>query len=324
MIDRLPKIAWGTGLVNTLNLMIDTPLAYPAPRAGSAWLAGEDGSEDGITYGTDQYLSAVARWIGSADVTAPVALSGWDGAYGWNSFLRWAWQKNPFSWYADRALLFSSLTVGDAAWTNVGGATRTQGALTQNGVPLDLIIDTSTGAQQFYRYTPFPTFSAATSTKIFTWWCAVGTAQAAGGWRVQLQDSTAGAARLQLVITWSSGVPVPSVLNGTLLSMVAVGGGVYQFTCAATGVIAANAHYFQILPASNTADMGNVYVGYVQAWDDGIVRPLNPAGMPVAQSCFLDTPTTLSDMQNMTVEDDGSFALPFIIRAADDTPFRGY
>lgn len=324
---RLPKIGWGVAQANTLALLIDTSIAYPALREGSLFAKSPAGEEDSIITGTDQFLGFNARWIPNSDIAAPYPQTGWDGTYGWNSFLRWAWQKNIFYWYADRYAVLNWLAVGDANWTNVNAATRTPTALWVNGAPLDLISDTSGVSQSYYTRNAVMFIAGATAKTVTVWVCA-GTTQAASGSSFRLYDVTAAAYRFQANIRWTGAVPNVTMGGGSLISQSLVGvtalGSVYQLTFASTAITIGNTHQILAMPAEIAAEQGNIYMGNVQAWDDALVRPVNPPGAVIAQPCLLTTPAVLADLQNMTLEEDGTSMLPVVIRATDDTPFMGY
>jgi hypothetical protein len=101
---KLPKILWGPGLANVLNVgyPLDNVKTGHELREGSSIDRAPSGSEDTWKVGTDYLLSADITWIPKDNTAAPLA-TGWDGAAGFDAFLEWARDKNVMRFYPDAA-----------------------------------------------------------------------------------------------------------------------------------------------------------------------------------------------------------------------------
>lgn len=99
------KIVWNDALDKTLNIgyPLDDALAYPLPREGFEAIQGSSGVEDAWVAGTDQFLEGASRWIPRDDGTTDEgnSVTGWDGTFGFASFLSWARGKKVFQFHPD-------------------------------------------------------------------------------------------------------------------------------------------------------------------------------------------------------------------------------
>ena len=104
--QKIPKITWGTSFANTLypGYPLDNPVAYPQQREGSEVDESPSGIRDAWNLGDEELLEADARWIPGTAGTTPEGntITGWDGATGWQAFLKWAREMNPFRLYPDK------------------------------------------------------------------------------------------------------------------------------------------------------------------------------------------------------------------------------
>ena len=100
---KAPKIEWGTGYSNTLDIgyPLDNWIVSSRAFGESTFLQIESGEEDAWIINTEYYLEGDVRFIPTADETNP-ARTGWDAVNGVNSFLIWARQKNLFKFYPDK------------------------------------------------------------------------------------------------------------------------------------------------------------------------------------------------------------------------------
>lgn len=91
------QINWGPGFANTITIQYpaDSLTTYSQPRGGSDFVQTLGGLESAWIVGSDYYLEATFRWI--PNESTPDA-TGWEGASGWEAFLRYARAKNPFRW----------------------------------------------------------------------------------------------------------------------------------------------------------------------------------------------------------------------------------
>jgi len=325
LAPRIPMIAWGAGFTNQIRLLADSYLSFPVPRGGSQFGETTAGEEDSFVTGVSQYLSMIVRWLPhwTPLATLPYALTGWDDPTGWNAFLQWAWQKNTFRWYPDGDCVFVSQTVGDVAWSNLNSATRTAAAIYVNGVPLDLVGDSSaTVYEGFYIAVPV---TAAPGP--ITMSCIVQQSTATNYCDVSLWDVTAGAYVLFSKIDFTNATPnvTFSASQGTLISLTPFGTA-WQIVMQTGTLTAGHTYRVYAYPAANgVAETGQMYVGAIQVWNDGQVRPpLYPGTTTLYQPCVLEIPAVLSDLQNLAMEPDGTWQLPVTIRSTDDSPFVGY
>lgn len=97
---KLPKIEWGAGFTNTINIKypVDDWRSYSEARAGSVAVQIESGEEDAWEIGSDYVFEGTFRWI----PTTGSVQTGWDGATGWRAFLEWARKKNQFRYYPNK------------------------------------------------------------------------------------------------------------------------------------------------------------------------------------------------------------------------------
>ena len=159
-------------------------------------------------------------------------------------------------------------------WSATGSPTRSAAAKTCGTVNLDLIGDDAGGALEYYSQTITFTGSAVKSISIHA---AAGTIQAAGGWLLELFDSTAGADRLLGTLTWTSGgVPSVTMSTGVYLGYERLGNGVYRLHFQTTSVTATNTNILLVGGARVTNEQGNVYVGGVQAENAVYAGPYIP------------------------------------------------
>ena len=100
---KAPKITWGSGFTNTLNIgyPLDNWVASSRAFAESTFIQIESGEEDSWVINTEYYLEGDVRFIPATNQTNP-SRTGWDGATGFNAFLIWARDKNQFRFYPDK------------------------------------------------------------------------------------------------------------------------------------------------------------------------------------------------------------------------------
>lgn len=151
-------------------------------------------------------------------------------------------------------------------WTAVGTPTRSAAAHVASGITLDLIGDDDAGAEEGYKQTIAFTTSATKGVSVFV---KNGTAPAASGFRVKLRDSSAGADRLNAVVTFDAGGN-PSVVagTGTFLGYELQADGVYRLLFRSAAITHTNTNELSISPAATTAETGNLYTGGFQAEDN--------------------------------------------------------
>jgi hypothetical protein len=151
-------------------------------------------------------------------------------------------------------------------WAAISTPTRTAAAKTCGDLVLDLIGDDSAGSLEGYSQVITFTGTAAKAIGIHL---AAGTSTETV---LRLRDTTAGANRLLLAITWSGGVPSVVMTTGSAAgSPVALANGVYYFEFQTTSVTAGNTNQLEVYPATTAAlavaNTGTVYAGGVTAYN---------------------------------------------------------
>lgn len=144
------------------------------------------------------------------------------------------------------------------AWTTSGSPVLTSGQTDPaGGVTAYLIADDDAVAQEYITLTPtFTTDAVSKSVSIFL---KMGTILAASGSDIQLRDTTAGADRLLMNITWSNGVPTVTATTGTFIGKDRYRDGWWRFLFRTTAVTVANTNAMRIVPASTANQQGNIY-----------------------------------------------------------------
>jgi hypothetical protein len=101
--SKAPKITWGAGFANTLNIgyPLDNWTISSKGFEESTFLQIESGEEDAWIINTEYYLEGDIRFIPIEDSVNPTQ-TGWDGATGCNSFLISARAKNIFRFFPDK------------------------------------------------------------------------------------------------------------------------------------------------------------------------------------------------------------------------------
>ena len=149
-------------------------------------------------------------------------------------------------------------------WSAVGTPVITTNAATCGVLTLDLIRDDNGAAIEGYTQS-FATGIVATGLNALSFFVAVGSTVPATYTDIALYDTTAAANRFRASITWSGTVAVVTCSLGTLLSSIALGGGVYRILLQTSTCLVANGHQIEVYPAGGSAaDVGGVYVGGVQ------------------------------------------------------------
>lgn len=99
----VPKITWGTGYANTLDIgyPIDNWIASSRAFSESTFVQIESGEEDAWIINTEYYLEGDIRFIPGTNRSNPTR-TGWDGSIGFNAFLLWARDKNIFRFYPNK------------------------------------------------------------------------------------------------------------------------------------------------------------------------------------------------------------------------------
>lgn len=104
-ISRIPKIVWTT---NTLEFgwPLDAAVSWSEPAEGSEFGVNPSSGEfDAWIVREEPRLAATVRWIPTANAFGwgTVPITGWDGATGFNEFLKWArLGGNTFAFHPDR------------------------------------------------------------------------------------------------------------------------------------------------------------------------------------------------------------------------------
>jgi hypothetical protein len=168
------------------------------------------------------------------------------------------------------------------AWTQVGTVGITTGqADPLGGTAASLLEDDAAGtAEAIYEVVTF----TADATKCAALYVKAGTATAT---TFRIVDVTAGSAILvQIGITWSAGVPTPSVGAGSgsvFLAETTAVSGWYRIPFTVNSIVAAHTNRWEIYPSSTTsANVGTVYAFGANAWNEvsparysGPSQPLN-------------------------------------------------
>lgn len=148
-------------------------------------------------------------------------------------------------------------------WSAVGTPTRTAAAKTCGDVVLDLIGDDAAGTLEGYSQTVTFTGNAVKAVSVFV---AQGSSASSV---IRLRDTSAGANRLLIALTWSGGAPSVAVTTGDHISTTTCGNGVYRLLFQTSSVTAANTNSLEIYPATDAAlavsGTGTLYAGGVQA-----------------------------------------------------------
>jgi len=148
-------------------------------------------------------------------------------------------------------------------WTAVGTPTRSAAAKTCGSVSLDLIGDDSAAA--FEGYTQTATFTA-NAVKAFSVVVAQGSSTSSV---LRIEDTTAGATRLRVALTWVAGLPVATMVEGVYLGYERLANGCFRLHFQTTSITAGNTNSVQVYPATDTAfavgNVGTLYAGAVQA-----------------------------------------------------------
>lgn len=151
-----------------------------------------------------------------------------------------------------------------ATWTVVGTSPLyLANAHTASGVSLSIIEDNNAAALEGFVQTGIAfTGNAVKAISIYVKF------HSSTRTVVALQDTTAPAYRMRVGITWSGGLPVLTMVEGTALGYETLPDGVFRILLQSTSVTAANAHQLYVLPATDTSfgltDTGAVYAGGVQ------------------------------------------------------------
>lgn len=163
---------------------------------------------------------------------------------------------------ASTNLVIQSTNFG--AWTTSGSPVLTSGqADPAGGTSAYLIADDDGAAQEYITLTP--TFTTDAVSKAVSIFLKMGTSLAASGSDIQLRDTTAGADRLLMNVTWSNGAPTVTATTGTHIGTTRYRDGWYRFLFRTTAVTVANTNALRIVPASTAAQTGNLYAYGAQA-----------------------------------------------------------
>ncbi|HRN54414.1 MAG TPA: hypothetical protein PK788_13035 [Gemmatimonadaceae bacterium] len=99
-----PFIVWGSAFPQERLIFgwpLDDAIAYSLPRNGSEFIVLPSGVTDAWLTGHDSILAARVRSIPRVDELLPRPATGWEGAAGWDAFLRWAREGGAFTLYPD-------------------------------------------------------------------------------------------------------------------------------------------------------------------------------------------------------------------------------
>lgn len=197
-------------------------------------------------------------------------------------------------------LVTYSEDLSNAAWTKNGvtANAKSYGALSM------ALFTTAAGATQGYANQTV-TFTG-NGSKVVSVFVAAGTAPTSS---IQLFDSTAGAIRGTLDLTWTNGVPTAAFdtgggATGTALPVEDAGGGLYRVGMVANGVVAANSNglYLYAINNNDVSTAGTMYFGGAHAENatalGSYVKTTAAAAASTADSCYF--PFTLPP-QELTV-----------------------
>jgi len=153
-----------------------------------------------------------------------------------------------------------------ATWSAVGTPTISSGTTTLGALSLDTIGDNSAAALEGYSEVVGFTGNAVKAISIFV---KKGTSASS---IVRVRDTTAGADRLLMAITWSADTPVVTATTGTDLTGTPEqfgSSGVYRLMFATSTVTAASTNQIEVYPATDAAldvaATGTIQWGGVQA-----------------------------------------------------------
>lgn len=95
-----PQITWGASFANTLVFAqpLDNATCYSRDTVEAQRVAARNFESDGFAYGSRGILTGMVRRIPRVDTGS---VTGWEGATGWDAFLAWARDAQPFRWYPD-------------------------------------------------------------------------------------------------------------------------------------------------------------------------------------------------------------------------------
>jgi hypothetical protein len=196
------------------------------------------------------------------------------------------WKHNLTSAGVARVRAFTTLpiadfrAVGDASWTAIVTPTRTAGAATVDGIPLDLIGDDNNAATEGYQRQVTLT---GDGTKVFDFLMKRNSAYA--GQFIYIRDDTAATTRGGASVDFSSATPVVTGLSGaTILSTVLSADGTgYRVTVQVGGVVAANNNQVYVVPAGTAgADTASFYVGDIRVWNASTAQMVYDSGFTAA------------------------------------------
>lgn len=141
-----------------------------------------------------------------------------------------------------------TLSENFGSWTDSGTPVKTGSqADPGGGTAAYLIEDDSAAAEEYIARSVSFTGNAVKAVSV---WAKAGSAATS---EIQIRDTTAGAYRMQAVITWTAGVPSVAMTSGTHLQTQRYRGGWYRFLLASSAVTAANSHQMRLSPAGATA-----------------------------------------------------------------------
>jgi hypothetical protein len=153
------------------------------------------------------------------------------------------------------------------SWTDGGTPVITTGQADPLGGTAATLIEDNSAAAEEYKARSL-TFTGDAVKGVSVWAKAHATNNPAGGGQVQIRDTTAGAYRLQAVITFTLGVPSVAMTVGTHLFTERYVDGWYRFQFACSSVTAANTHQMRLSPAGTTVSaVGSMYFFGAQAED---------------------------------------------------------
>jgi len=199
-------------------------------------------------------------------ISVQTSPDGYQGAPANPSFYRTDWQGTQLLYSTART---NRVTFSQDlnSWTKTGAPVITTGALTLGALSMDLVDDQSAAVRaDFLRGVAL----VGNGEKALDLYVAQGTATTSA---FRLQDATAAAIRILGVITWSAGVPIVTMSNGTFDGVDSLGGGIFRIKTRGAGIVAANTNQVIMYPAANAAlaatFTGSIYVGGFQIPDDG-------------------------------------------------------
>ena len=245
--------------LDTLARVFVNVLSFQLPFADLG--AGVVDTTETISGATPTFTRATSAWTILSNSTIGLVASGSPRSY-------YSPSGTYLGYLAEGArtnLVVQSQDFG-TTWSAVGTPTISSGTTTLGALSLDTIGDDSAAALEGYSEVVGFTADAVKAISIFV---KKGTSVSS---IVRVRDTTAGADRLLMAITWSGETPIVTATTGTDLTGTPQQfgtSGVYRLTFATSAVTAASTNQIEVYPATDTAldvaATGTIQWGGVQA-----------------------------------------------------------